>query len=130
MANQEGSTSRTVAGRMLLATSVALTILLLAASLPAAQSPAPPASVAKAAGPQIRIEKFQFTPATLTVPAGTTVTWTNHDGMLHTVTSTTKLFSATRLDEGGVFSYTFTSPGSYSYFCAIHPHMTATVIVK
>lgn len=130
MSNQGRSTSQTVAGRTALSTSEALGVLLLAASLPAAQTPTPSASVAKVAGPQIRIEHFQFTPTTVTVPVGTTVTWTNHDGMLHTVTSATRLFSTAGLEEGGVFSYTFTSPGSYIYYCTIHPHMTATVIVK
>jgi len=64
------------------------------------------------------------------VPVGTTVTWTNEDDMVHTVTSTTKVFSSSELNTGQSFSYTFTTPGTYPYFCALHPRMTATVIVK
>ena len=89
-------------------------------------------SLAHAAAPpaqQVQIEQFQFTPATLTVPVGTTVTWTNKDGTLHTVTSTTKVFGSDGLDQGGTFSYTFTTPGTYPYFCKLHPRMTGTVTV-
>ena len=90
-------------------------------------------SLAHAAAPlaqQVQIEQFKFTPATLTVPAGTTVTWTNKDGTLHTVTSTTKVFASDGLDQGGTFSYTFTTPGTYPYSCKLHPQMTGTVTVQ
>jgi plastocyanin len=92
---------------------------------------APPGRVVKvAAAPQVEIHDFQFTPATVTVPVGTTVTWTNRDDTLHTVTEANRRFASPGLDPGGVFSYTFASAGSYTYFCSLHPHMTATVIVK
>ena len=115
-----------------LAGSMALATLLVPTLQPAAQTKSPtlPMNVAKADGPQVRIEEFHFTPATLTVPVGTTVTWTNNDGTLHTVTSATKVFTSAGLDDGGAFSYTFTSPGTYSYFCKLHPHMTGTIVVK
>ena len=51
-----------------------------------------------AAGPQVHIDNFQFSPATLTVPKGTTVTWTNQDDMVHTVTSATRVFSSASLE--------------------------------
>ncbi len=126
------STSTIVAWRTALAGTLALSTFLLPAALPAAQaeSPSPPVTVTKVASPQIRIENFQFNPTTVTVPVGTTVTWTNDDGTLHTVTSTTKVFSSAGLDEGGVYSYTFTNPGTYTYFCKLHPHMTGTIVVK
>ncbi len=126
------STSTIVAWRTALAGTLALSTFLLSAALPAAQaeSPTPPVTVAKVAGPQIRIENFQFNPTTVTVPVGTTVTWKNDDGTLHTVTSTTKVFTSAGLDGGEVFSYTFTSPGTYTYFCKLHPHMTGTIVVK
>ncbi|HXZ43799.1 MAG TPA: cupredoxin domain-containing protein [archaeon] len=126
------TTLKTFAWPTALAGTMALATLLMPAALPAAQSksPTPQVTVAKVASPQIRIENFQFTPAAVTVPVGTTVTWTNDDGTLHTVTSTTKAFSSAGLDEGGVFSYTFTSPGTYSYFCKLHPHMTGTIVVQ
>jgi plastocyanin len=98
----------------------------------AQQAPsAPPGpAVTAPAGPQVQIENFKFSPATLTVPVGTTVTWTNRDDTLHTVTEANRRFASPGLDPGGVFSYTFADPGSYTYFCSLHPHMTATVIVK
>ncbi len=101
-------------------------------ALPAANpiSPNPPQQLAKVEGLQVTIQNFQFAPAALSVPAGTTVTWTNQDDDTHTVTEAKKLFSSKVLDPGQTFSYTFTAPGTYSYHCAIHPHMTATVIVK
>ena len=94
-----------------------------AALLSLAHAAAPPAQ-------QVQIEQFKFTPATLTLPAGTTVTWTNKDGTLHTVTSTTKVFASDGLDQGGAFSYTFTTPGTFPYSCKLHPQMTGTVTVQ
>jgi plastocyanin len=93
-------------------------------------SSAEPAKVAEASAPQVAIDNFAFGPATLTVPAGTTVTWTNRDDTLHTVTSVTKAFASPGLNSGETFSYTFATPGTYAYYCALHPRMTATVIVK
>ncbi len=124
--------STTVAWRTALAGTMTLATLLLPNFLPAAQakSPSPPVTVAKVASPQIRIENFAFNPTTVTVPVGATVTWTNDDGTLHTVTSATKVFSSAGLDEGGAFSYTFTTPGTYTYYCKLHPHMTGTIVVK
>jgi plastocyanin len=90
---------------------------------------ATPAAVAPE-GPQIGIAKFAFGPNTLTVPAGATVTWTNRDEDSHTVTSTAGAFSSPALDRGETFSYRFTTPGTYTYFCALHPHMTARIIVN
>jgi plastocyanin len=80
----------------------------------------------------VTIDNFAFGPATITVPAGTTVTWTNQDDEPHTVTSTAdpKSFKSAALDTGDHFSFTFDKPGTYQYFCEIHPHMTGTVVVK
>ncbi len=126
------STPKTSAWRTALAETAALALLVLPATVPAAQvgSPTPPVMVAKVDGPQVRIENFQFNPATVTVPVGTTVTWTNNDGTLHTVTSATKVFTSAGLDDGGAFSYTFTSPGTYTYYCKLHPYMTGTIVVR
>jgi plastocyanin len=92
--------------------------------------PAAPQVAKAAAGPQVHIDNFQFSPATLTISKGTTVTWTNQDDMVHTVTSASKVFSSASLETDDIFSYTFTTPGTYTYFCKLHPHMTATVIVQ
>ncbi len=92
--------------------------------------PATPQVATVAAGPQVHIDNFQFSPPTLTVPKGTTVTWTNQDDMVHTVTSVAQVFSSASLETDDTFSYTFTTPGTYTYFCKLHPRMTATVIVQ
>ena len=80
---------------------------------------------------QVKIDNFKFGPMSLTVPAGTTVTWTNNDNDPHTVVSTDKTtFKSPALDEGEKFSFTFSKPGKYAYFCSVHPKMTAEVVVK
>lgn len=71
----------------------------------------------------------EFRPSILTVPVGTNVTWTNKDGEQHTVTSATGIFDAS-LAFGQSYSYIFTTPGTYEYFCNPHPDMTAKVIVQ
>jgi plastocyanin len=81
---------------------------------------------------QVTIDNFAFRPRLLTVAAGTKVTWINHDDVPHTATSTAKprVFNSGTLDTDDKFSYVFTAPGTYEYFCAVHPHMTARIIVK
>ena len=78
----------------------------------------------------VKIDNFSFTPQTVTIRAGTTVTWANKDDVPHTVVSTTKKFRSGVLDTEDQFSYTFTDAGTYDYFCSIHPHMTGKVIVQ
>jgi plastocyanin len=79
----------------------------------------------------VTIDNFTFGPATITVPVGTTVTWVNQDDIPHTVVSDDKkTFRSKVLDTDDRFSFTFTTPGSYGYFCSIHPHMTGKVVVK
>jgi plastocyanin len=70
-----------------------------------------------------------FNPASLIVTAGTTVKWTNKDGIIHNVTSNTGVFSSGSIPDNGTFSYTFSTAGTYQYHCTIHPSMTATVVV-
>ena len=77
-----------------------------------------------------KIDNFTFVPARLTVKAGTTVTWRNADDIPHTVTSTTQLVKSKALDTDNSFSFTFTEPGTYQYFCSLHPRMTATIVVE
>jgi len=81
---------------------------------------------------QIVIDNFTFDPPTLTVPVGTKVTWINHDDVPHTATSTAKprSFQSGTLDTDGQFAHVFTAPGTYEYFCAVHPKMTGKIIVK
>ena len=77
----------------------------------------------------IEIDNFTFAPAELTVKVGTTVTWTNHDDIPHTVVSAGKFRSKT-LDTDNSFSFTFTAAGDYKYFCSLHPHMTGMIKVE
>ena len=79
---------------------------------------------------QVTIDNFNFTPPTLTVSAGTKVTWVNKDDVPHTVTSDDKLFGSRALDTDDKFSFTFQAPGTYPYYCSVHPRMTGKVIVK
>ena len=89
----------------------------------AAQAPAP-------AGPTIKIDNFVFGPEALTVTVGTTVTWINQDDIPHTVVANDKSFKSKVLDTDERFSFNFTKPGEYGYFCSLHPHMVGKVIVK
>jgi plastocyanin len=88
------------------------------------------AHAAEKSATAIDVQEFKFAPSVLTVRAGTTVTWTNHDEETHTVTSATGAFASAGLGQEEGFSQTFTRPGRYEYFCALHPHMKATVIVR
>jgi plastocyanin len=90
------------------------------------------ATATRAAPPTaaVRIENFTFKDPSLTVKAGTTVTWTNGDDIPHTVVSKDGLFKSKVLDSGDHFSFTFAKPGQYGYYCSIHPHMTGTIVVK
>ena len=80
---------------------------------------------------EIKIDNFSFGPMTMTVAAGTTVTWTNEDDVPHTVVSDdTTTFKSKALDTGEHFSYTFAKPGKYHYFCSVHPKMMAEIVVQ
>jgi amicyanin len=79
---------------------------------------------------KVKIDNFSFTPPTITVAAGTTVRWTNGDDIPHTVVSDEKTFKSKVLDTDQEFTFTFDKPGTYSYFCSIHPHMTGKVVVQ
>ena len=71
-----------------------------------------------------------FSPTMLTVSAGTTVLFVNRDDDAHTVTSVNGVFDSKGLDTNGRWSYTFSKPGSYRYFCELHPFMKGTIVVK
>ena len=87
-----------------------------------------PVSAARAEDIAVHIDNFVFQPAQLDVKIGTTVTWTNRDDIPHTVVCAGKFRSKT-MDTDGTFSFTFTEPGEYKYFCSLHPHMTGSVKV-
>lgn len=77
----------------------------------------------------IEIKDFSFGPMMLTVPAGATVTWTNKDEEPHTVFSSDDVFKSKALDTDEKFSFTFTKPGTYKYFCSVHPKMVGAIVV-
>jgi plastocyanin len=78
----------------------------------------------------VSIANFSFTPATLSISVGTTVTWTNTDSVTHTVTADQGTFDSSNLSPGTTFSFTFSQAGSYPYHCSIHPSMMGTILVK
>jgi plastocyanin len=86
--------------------------------------------LAEAAKAKVTIDNFTFAPAELTISAGTTVTWDNHDDIPHSVVEKNKLFRSKALDTDESYSFTFTSAGTYDYFCGLHPHMVGKIIVK
>jgi plastocyanin len=88
--------------------------------------PAAPPTV----GAEVKIDNFTFTPPTLTVTAGTEVTWTNRDDIPHTVVTEDKTVKSKVLDTDDKFTYTFTKPGTYAYFCSLHPKMKGTIVVQ
>ena len=79
---------------------------------------------------RIVIEDFVFKPAEITISPGTKVTWVNKDEAPHTATSVDKKFNSGGLDTDDKFSFVFNDKGEYPYFCALHPHMKATITVK
>ena len=89
-----------------------------------------PVASAAADGPTIRIKNYQFETPSLTVPAGTTVSWLNDDVDVHTATSRTRAFSSPGLDPNETYAFRFDTPGTYAYFCALHPQMTAQIVVQ
>ena len=95
-----------------------ITALLLLAAVPA-----------RADDAVVKIGNFTFGPQELKVKAGTTVTWTNEDDIPHTVVSPNN-YRSKALDSEDKYSFTFTTPGAYKYFCSLHPHMTGTIVVE
>ena len=111
-------------------------VLWLLGSLCCAVGVLPAASAASAAASktqtrQIEIRNFAFAPKSLTVPAGTRVVWTNRDEEPHVITSAGSLFASSKgLDTSDSYAVTFSKPGTYAYYCSIHPMMVGTIIVR
>jgi len=91
-----------------------------------------PARADAAEAREVDIANYKFTPGSITIPVGTTVTWINHDEEVHTVTAgdDPQKFKSGGLDTDDKFSFTFAKPGTYSYFCSIHPYMMAKIVVQ
>jgi amicyanin len=107
---------------------------IVAAALGAAVAPLLAAAVlpvgAQNAQSSVAIDNFTFTPQRLTVKAGATVSWTNKDDIPHAIAAVNKLFKSKTLDTDDAYSFTFATPGTYDYFCSLHPHMTGTIVVE
>jgi plastocyanin len=106
-------------------------VLLLAVALPELSTTAGEAVFAAAASPAtVNIDNFAFAPVTLTITAGTTVTWKNEDDSPHRIGDKNGTFKSAALDTDDTFSHTFAAPGEYPYICTIHPYMAGKIIVK
>jgi plastocyanin len=79
---------------------------------------------------EVLIQGMAFSPSTITVTAGTTVTWTNKDEVAHSVTSNTGIFDSGSISNNGSYSYLFSTAGTFPYHCMVHPMMTASVVVN
>src|ERR1700678_1538955 len=108
----------------------ALAMPVVVALLLMAGSPSVMADQPSAASAEVKIDNFSFGPQTLTVSVGTTVTWTNRDDIPHTVVSTDGVFKSKVRDTDEKFTYTFTKPGEYPYYCSVHPKMTGKIVVQ
>jgi amicyanin len=89
-----------------------------------------PTTTAPAGGNAVTMSNFSFSPATLTVSAGATVTWTNRDSVTHTVVSDTGVFDSGNMGRNASFSHTFDIAGTYTYHCGPHPYMKGTIVVR
>jgi plastocyanin len=103
---------------------------LLAAALPELTVAGEEVVKAAASPAAVQIDNFHFAPATLTVTAGTTVTWKNEDDSPHRIGDKNGTFKSAALDTDDTFSHTFAAPGEYPYICTIHPYMVGKIIVK
>jgi amicyanin len=108
--------------------------VIVAAALGAVTAPFLAAAVisvqAQNATTAVSIDNFTFTPQRVTVKAGATVTWTNKDDIPHAIAAVNKQFKSKTLDTDDAYSFTFTAPGIYEYFCSLHPHMTGAIVVE
>ena len=102
--------------------------LILAFLLPISNSAR--AGSAEDKAPEVKVDNFSFAPETLTVPVNTTVTWINKDDIPHVIASADGLFKSKGLDTDDKYTFTFTKPGAYSYYCSIHPKMTGKIVVQ
>jgi len=96
----------------------------------ATPAPSSEPAVSQADATAVTIQNFAFSPASLTIKKGETVTWTNKDSTAHTVTSDNNVFSSNPLNNGQTFSFTFNNAGTFPYHCNIHPMMKATITVQ
>jgi plastocyanin len=116
-------TKRKLSVALLTAAVLSITVALLS-NLTNARSEAKPQTA------EVRVDNFTFGPQSLTVPVNTTVTWINRDDIPHVIVSDDGVFRSKGLDTDDKYSFTFTKPGTYPYFCGIHPKMVGKIIVQ
>lgn len=108
--------------------------LLVATQPEAAPQQKAPSSDAKVApttsAANVELQSFAFSPSSLTVKKGVTVTWTQKDSVPHTIVSDNGAFESPQLSKGQTWNFTFNDAGTYSYHCSIHPSMTAKIVVE
>lgn len=117
---------------LLVLTSLIIAIVSCAAGTPVSSpttQPTTPPSPQQTSVP-ISISNFAYTPPTIEITSGTRVAWTNNDSVVHTVTSNDKVFDSGNMSRNATFSFTFTTAGTYEYYCIPHPYMKGKVIVK
>ena len=109
--------------------SLLATILGLALILAVVLRPSGASSQTATQAIEIKVDNFTFSPAVVTVAENSTITWTNKDDVPHVIASTDGAFRSKGLDTDDHYSFKFTRPGTYSYYCSIHPKMTGKIIV-
>jgi plastocyanin len=113
------------------------TLLLCAMALTVAGKVRPPelrsdnaANAGAAVAVAVAIKDFRFVPETITVKAGATVTWTNQDDEPHKIAADDGKFASPTLDTNEEYGHAFTTPGTYAYYCTLHPRMRGTIVVE
>lgn len=115
-------------GRNLVRRALAISLMAMAIGL-ALHQPSATGEESKPAA-EVKIDNFSFGPESLTVPLNSTVTWVNKDDVPHVIASNDGLFKSKALDTDDKYSYTFAKPGTYSYYCSIHPKMVGKIVVQ
>jgi plastocyanin len=127
------SLNRRISIRMLLVSGLIAPLILFGIFSVSCQPTTPTAGPTPTPAPtsvEVEMSDFAFVPDTITIPVGTSVTWTNQDPSTHTVTSETGLFDSGILAPNASFSHSFTERGTFSYYCTIHPYMKGKVVVE
>jgi plastocyanin len=116
--------------RTVLSIGIMLAIINLSNSCTKSSTNAPGGGSDQPSANEVWMQGMVFNPATITVPTGTTVKWTNKASFTHNVTSATAVFSSGAMGNGSTFSFQFITAGTYPYTCTLHPGMAGTVIVQ
>ena len=130
MKKLNGSTGRMLFGMVLLLSVFSITNSCTESSTDNMNGTGDPGGKGTPGTNEVWIQGMAFSPSSITVTAGTTITWTNKDGVPHTVTSNTGLFDSGTINPNGTYSHLFSTAGTFSYKCSLHPSMTASVAVN